>query len=293
MEIEYRNKLRTEGKISFLGGKQELLALGEFADTDLSMMCHLGSSPDKRCTVGGSSNGFVGKLIRYIGKEAHAGGAPHRGINALNAAMIGLMAINANRETFQDDDHIRVHPIMTRGGDLVNIIPADVRMETYVRGKSMDAIIDANAKVSRALQAGAMAVGAEVEITDIPGYLPRLNDQTFSDTFRDNVAPLIGGEQYVGQEGHGAGSTDMGDLSHVMPALHPHIGGVEGAGHSENYRIVDENLAYIVPAKAMAMTVIDLLWDGADLAKQITAGYTPVYTRESYLAMWEQLLGNK
>ena len=293
VEIEFREKLRREGKIRFLGGKQELIALGELADVDLAMMCHLGASGEKRVTVNGSSNGFIGKLIRYIGREAHAGGAPHLGINALNAAMLGLMGIHANRETFRDEDHIRVHPIITRGGDLVNIIPADVRMETYVRGKTMDAIIDANMKVTRALEAGALAVGAMVDITDIPGYLPRLNDQTFSDLFKANVAPLVGGEQYVGDEGHGAGSTDMGDVSHLMPALHPHIGGTEGAGHSEDFRITDEELAYIVPAKAMALTVVDLLWDGAALAKQIVAGYKPVYTRESYLAMWDKLLTKK
>lgn len=293
VEIEFREKLRREGKIRFLGGKQELIALGELKDTDLAMMCHLGTSADKRVSINGSSNGFVGKLVRYIGREAHAGGAPHLGINALNAAMLGLMAINANRETFRDDDHIRVHPIITRGGDLVNIIPADVRMETYVRGKSMDAIIDANGKVTRALEAGAMAVGAEVDITDIPGYLPRLNDPTFSEVFRANVRPLVGGDQYVGEEGHGAGSTDMGDVSHIMPALHPHIGGTEGAGHSEHFRITDEELAYIVPAKAMALTVVDLLWDGGATATEIASGYKPVYTQESYLAMWDRLLAKK
>ena len=80
----------------------------------------------KKVLCGCGSNGFVGKLIRYIGKEAHAGGAPHLGINALNAANIGLAALAAQRETFQDKDHIRVHPIMNKGGDLVNVVPADV-----------------------------------------------------------------------------------------------------------------------------------------------------------------------
>jgi len=66
--------------------------------------------------------------VRYIGKAAHAGGMPHRGINALYAANIALSAINAIRETFRDEDTIRVHPIITRGGSQVNVIPADVRL---------------------------------------------------------------------------------------------------------------------------------------------------------------------
>ena len=69
--------------------------------------------------------------------------------------MIGLQGIDANRETFKDEDHIRVHPIITKGGELVNVIPADVRLETYVRGASTDAIVAAAAKVDRSLIAGA------------------------------------------------------------------------------------------------------------------------------------------
>lgn len=78
---------------------------------------------------------------RYnMGKTAHAADAPDQGINALNAAMLGLMGINALRETFREKDVVRVHPIITKGGDLVNSVPADVRIETYVRAKSMEAI---------------------------------------------------------------------------------------------------------------------------------------------------------
>lgn len=291
VEIEYRQKLREEGKIRFLGGKQEFIARGEFDRIDLAMMVHTGAPETGRdATIGGTSNGFIGKFIRYAGREAHAGGAPHLGVNALNAAMLGMMGIHAQRETFRDDDHIRVHPIITRGGDLVNIIPADVRMETYVRGKTMEAILEAGGKVNRALQAGAMAVGAECHVTEIPGYLPRLSPERLAEVFAANLRQLIDPER-IGEDRHGTGSTDMGDVSHLVPALHPMIGGAEGAAHSETFRIVNPDLAYVVPAKAMAMTVVDLLADRAALAKEIIRAYSPKYTRESYLAMWENLFG--
>jgi len=253
------------------------------------MMYHSSATGEEvKAKVGGTSNGFVGKLVRYIGKEAHAGGAPHNGINALNAANIGLMAINANRETFKDDDHIRVHPIITKGGDLVNIIPAEVIMETYVRGKSMDSIIDASEKVNRALQAGAMAVGAEVEITEIPGYLPRANNEPMDDLMKNNLEILVGANAVEFSDRHGTGSSDIGDVMHVIPAIHPYIGGVAGAGHSKHYEIVDEETAYVLGAKAMAMTVIDLLVDKAEVAKEIIDSFKPVYNKESYLKMWEE-----
>ncbi|WP_341484279.1 M20/M25/M40 family metallo-hydrolase, partial [Merdimmobilis hominis] len=109
VEIEYRNELKKAGKIWFLGGKQEFVKLGVFDDIDIMIMQHTSTfdGTGVKGVCGGTGNGFMGKLVRYIGKEAHAGGAPHLGINALNAAQIGLMAVNANRETFQDKDHIR------------------------------------------------------------------------------------------------------------------------------------------------------------------------------------------
>ena len=117
VELEYRNRLREEGKIAFLGGKQEFIRLGAMDDVDVMVMQHTQSTSGEqiKANAGSPANGFVGKLVRYIGKEAHAGGAPFDGINALNAAEIGLAAIHAQRETFRDEDHIRVHPIITKG----------------------------------------------------------------------------------------------------------------------------------------------------------------------------------
>jgi amidohydrolase len=291
VEIEYRNKLRDEGKIQFLGGKQEMITIGALDDVDMAMMIHLGMTRDgKKITLGGSNNGFIGKFIKYTGKEAHAGGAPHDGINALNAAMLGLFGIHAQRETFKDSDTIRVHPIITKGGNLVNVIPCDVRAETYVRGKTMEAVMDASKKVDRALKAGAMAVGAEVEINTLPGYLPRTSNIAMDELFKGNALKLLAGDEVKVSSEHSTGSTDMGDISAIMPAIHPHIGGAEGIGHSENYQITDPELAYIIGAKTMALTVIDLLYDGAASALEIKKTFKPLYTKESYLKMWEELL---
>lgn len=294
VEIDFRQRMRIDGKIRFLGGKQELLHLGEFDDIDMAMMCHSESETLGRIIrvpgEGTGSNGFVGKSIRYVGKEAHAGGMPHYGINALNAAVLGLMGIHANRETFKDADAIRVHPIITKGGELVNIVPADVRMETYVRGRSMEAIMDASKKVNRSLEAGALAVGAKVEIDEIPGYLPLQNNQDMARLFRANAAAIVGSDN-VEDARFMSGSTDMGDITHILPGIHPSIGGIQGSVHARDYMIVDPHMAYIVPAKVMAMTVIDLLWGSAEAARQVVANFKPVTSKEGYFAMWENLLG--
>jgi amidohydrolase len=282
VELEYRQKLRAQGKIHYLGGKEELIYRDEFRGVDMAMMIHSAAeSPEASVEIGQSSNGFIGKTIRYIGKESHAAAAPEAGINALDAAMLGLMAINALRTTFRDEDHVRVHPIITKGGDLVNVIPADVRIETYVRAKTMEAIDTVNAKVDKALKAGADAMGAKCEITTMPGYLPLTCPEEMNSTFIENAKIACPQVKIKHVDMYG-GSTDMGDISQVMPAIHPYIGGVVGNQHTPEFDVVDFKAACLLPAKALAMSVVDFLWDDAALAKKIIAAHKPAMTMDEY-----------
>ena len=288
VELEYRERLMEEGKIEFFGGKQELLRLGYLDDVDIAEMVHVeANTPERIIRVSAGSNGFVGKTVRYIGREAHAGAAPQLGINALNAAMLGIFGIHAQRETFRDEDHIRVHPIITKGGDLVNIVPADVRIETYVRGARTEAIFDANKKVNRALRAGADAVGAQVAINEIPGYLPLRPFLPLSRVFEANAEEVLG-KGCVQASDFSGGSTDMGDITHIIPGIHPYVGGIRGAAHTRTYEVADLDMVCVIPAKVLAMTVVDLLWDGAGLAKEIKSEFRPTYTKETYLEMWRK-----
>ena len=289
IEIEYRDGLRREGKIEFLGGKPEFIRLGEFDDVHMAMMCHTTSNRDEgQLCISGTNNGTLAKKIQFIGRGAHAGGAPHLGINALNAAHLAMAGIHANRETFKDDDTVRVHPIITKGGEAVSAVPADVRMETFVRGKTLEAIMDANAKVDRALRAGAMAVGAQVNIQTIPGYLPMKQDRNLAELFKANASSLVG-EDNVGSAPHRTGSTDMGDLSYLMPVLHPYVGGATGLGHGSDYVIRDYSLAVITAAKALATTAVDLLAEGASQGRNVLTRHQPEMSRDEYLKFMRNL----
>lgn len=289
LEIDYRNSLREKGLLEFFGGKQEFIRLGALADVDISIGSHTDSEIKGKLSVGGSNNGFVGKMVRYVGLEAHAGGAPHKGINALNAAMLGLMGIHAQRETFREEDTIRVHPIVTKGGEIVNNVPADVRMESYVRGKTVEAIKEANEKVNRALRAGAMAVGAQVEINDLPGYMPYIKDAALDKVLKANAVALVGEEQIKAKE-HSTGSTDLGDISCIMPTTSIGMGGVTGTGHGRTFKIVDKEVAYILPAKVMALICVDLLCDKAKLAKEIIGGFKPTIPPGGYVEFMKGLV---
>jgi len=283
-DVEWRVAQRDAGRLEFMGGKPEMLRLGHLDDVDLGMMIHATPRREEgKLAVPMSNNGCVVKTVRYIGRASHAGGAPHMGVNALYAAQLALAGINAVRETFRDEDSIRVHPILTHGGSQVNVIPGEARLEMYVRGKTPEGVADASRRVDRALRAGALAVGARVEIDTLPGPMPLRCDSTMARFFADTARGLVGAEHYRDIP-HRSGSTDMGDLSQVIPVLHPYMGGARGPGHSADFAIIDPDLGYVQPAKALAAMAVDLLADGAQGAREVLAGPRPPMTRAGYLA---------
>ena len=289
VDLEWRADLVRREKVEFLGGKPELIKKGALDGVDLAMMVHASGTPgNNKLSICWHYNGFVAKRARFLGRAAHAGNAPFRGINALNAATLAMQAIHMQRETFKDEDHIRVHPILTRGGDTINIVPAEARLETYVRGASLDAIGEAAEKIDRSLRAGALAVGAGLEIVTLPGYLPLSVDRSLGAIFRENAVALVGEERW-GESGENSASTDAGDLSHIMPVLHPNHGGCEGANHTVDFKITNGTDAYVTPAKAMTNTLVDLLVDGAARAKTTLAAFKPALTRDEYLTKMRAL----
>lgn len=282
IQVEYRLGLRERGEIEFLTGKAELIRLGHFDDVDMAMMCHT-KNGNRASNVANSSNGAVIKKIKFIGKAAHAGSQPQMGVNALNAATLAMTAIAFQRETFYDNDTIRIHPIITKGGDAVSAVPSEVTMETFVRGRTIEGIVDANRKVDRALRGAALAIGARVEIETTPGYLPQNNHPRMSELWGDNVESIYGEDQFYIEE-HRTGSTDMGDLGHIMPVTHPYLWGATGVGHGNDYILESKVDVYVNMAKLLAMTAIDLLADGATEAKTILREDRPKLSVDEYLA---------
>ena len=296
VDVEYRLNLRRDGKIKFLSGKQELIRLGAFDRVDMAMMVHTSASPeDAKFSLGGTTNAHVGKYVRFLGKSAHAGSSPHRGVNALQAALVALHALNTQRETFQDPDVVRVHGIIAHGGEAANVTPAEVRYEGRVRGRTIDVVDDVASKMDRCLRAGALALGAAVEIVTIPGYFPLRNDPELASVFRGNAERLVGASSFTSQAANlpRGGSTDMGDLSQIMPVIHPYTGGCSGTGHGDDYRVIDYDQAVVRPAKAIAMTVIDLLTSEAGAAKKVIENSRPPMTKESYLDLQDSRMSEE
>lgn len=147
-------------------------------------------------------------------------------MNALSAHHWDCRHWDWNRETFRDEDCVRVHPIMTKGGDLVNVVPDDVVLETLVRGKTLEAFADAAEKTDRSFKAGALAMGAGYRIETMPGYLPSL-PQAFPGEVVEIAREVFGSDKVSEADltAHSGGSTDVGDVQHRMPVLTFHTGG--------------------------------------------------------------------
>lgn len=295
-EIEYKTSLRKKGLIELLGGKPELIRIGEFDDIDIAIGFHtLFNNPEHLVSIssGSSNNGFISKIVRYIGTAAHAAGEPHKGVNALNAAVLGLNALNAQRETFKDSDTVRIHPIITKGGDMVNVVPSEVTIELLVRAKTLEAILDANAKATRAFESGAYAIGAKVEIIDQPGYLPRILDADHS-VITNTAVELVGSDEvHVSNKSeHFTGSDDFGDVSQLIPVLAFATGGVEGSAHGADVTVVDPITAYILPAKIAAISIYRLLKDNATEALKVKESFTPKMTKKGYLEYIDSILNH-
>lgn len=282
IDLDYRRGLRDQGKIRFLSGKQQLISEGAFDGVDAALMVHAQPDmPNAGVCVHGKNLGFVEKKITFRGVPTHASD-PANGVNALNAAALAILGIHANREHFREEDKIRIHPIITKGGDAVNIVPAEVCMDSYVRGANIEAIKNASDDTDRAINGGALMVGAKAEIETKMGYLPLKQDFEFGELFKEAAAELLPQDRIF--EGTDiVGSSDIGDLSHLIPCIQPMVGGYNGALHSNEFCVTDKNSAYIIPAKIIALTVMRLLENNAEAGRKIKDSFKPAMSVDEYI----------
>ncbi len=288
IELDYRKTLKKEKKIKFFGGKQELIKRGYFDDVDLALMAHSFDTGEMKDVIASPrGNGFIVKEVKFIGNSTHGGSSSEKGMNALNAAVLAVDNINAQRDSYLDQDNVKVHPIITKREDVSNSVINEVRMETYVRAKSLESILEVNKKVDRALKAAAIAIGSEIEIKDYSGYLPLLNYESLVELFIKNSKQIID-ENKIIKNMMFSGSFDMGDLSHIMPVLHPFFGGVKGRIHTSDFKTVDYELAVIKPVKVLVKIIIDILSD-QEILKNISK---PYYSKDEYIKILNKMNSN-
>jgi amidohydrolase len=196
------------------GGKALLLDAGVFDGVDAAMMFH----PFDRDLVAHGTLANLWLAITFHGQPAHAAAAPWDGSSALTACIQTFNLVDSQRVHFRDG--VRVHGFVTDGGQAVNIIPERAACEFSVRAKSLDELARVRAIVERCALAAAMAAGVEVTIAPRKGYRDLVTNLPLARAFATHLGDL-GRPAAETDERVGMGSTDMGDVSHAVPSIHP------------------------------------------------------------------------
>lgn len=262
------------GKLVFLGtpgeegggGKVVMVNAGLFDGVDAAMMFH----PSSRTVVDRKSLAITEVMIEFIGKASHAAGSPEKGINALDAVIQTFNGINALRQHIKDG--ARIHGIITDGGAKPNIVPEHAAANFYVRALENDYRDELLEKLRACAQGAALATGATLDFKIVGhSYKAMKPNRAIGDAFVKNLTQL-GEPLNPPDPDAGMGSTDMGDVSQVVPSIHAYIEICDEnvAGHSREFAeasISKRGLdVMLIAAKAMAMTAIDVLTD-PELAK--------------------------
>lgn len=246
------------------GGKIVMAQRGAFDGVDAALMVHpAGADLDRMEVIAVQEVAAV-----YTGEAAHAAAFPHRGRNALDAAVLGYLNVAALRQHIRPNE--RVHGIIAIGGDKPNIVPAHARTEWMVRSGSIRTLAPLKDRVEACLRAGATAAGCEVEIVWKPVvYADMLDNEVMVDHYAANAAALGRPMAPADPKLSVVGSTDMGNVSYIVPSIHPMIQAAphgvpihtpEFAGHAAS-ELGDR--AVLDGATAMAWTIADLwLADG-------------------------------
>ena len=244
-----------EAAVDNAGGKIQLLY--ELRKMDAAMLVH----PSSQTRVVLPNICREALKIEFYGKAAHAGSSPHLGVNALDAVVNTFNLVNALRQHVKSD--VRIHAIITHGGESPNIVPPYAAMKMYVRASRPQYLEEVVEKVKQCAQGAAIGTGARVEIEQYAArYLNMVSNPTLAELFRNNWRAL-GVEITTGSK-RSYGSTDMGNVSQVIPALHPYIAITppDIAGHSIAFRKAAGSSAghqgLLVAAKGLAMTAVDL-----------------------------------
>jgi amidohydrolase len=245
------------------GGKILLLERGAFADAHLAMMTH----PAPYDIVDPSIIAAISIDVRYTGKESHAAAAPELGINAADALTVAQTAIGLLRQHIRATD--RVHGITTKGGDAPNIVPAHTEARYMVRAETMDDLAEVRTKVLRCFEAGALATGSTLDLTEVhPPYAHMVHDAAVAEAYRRNAVAL--GREFPDlgpMRQRFAVSTDMGNVSLALPSIHPMIGinSLPATNHQPEFAAhcvtADADRALVDGALAMAWTAIDAASD--------------------------------
>jgi amidohydrolase len=241
------------------GGKVIMAERGAFNGVDMAMMVH----PSTNDTATTRALACASLDVQFFGKEAHAAAHPEEGINALDAIILSFNAINSLRQHIRDD--ARIHGIITDGGQVVNVVPAHSAASFLVRAKDEAYLEELKNKVLNCFKGAAAATGADLKYSwgDVQ-YAPMRNNTVMANLFIANMN-ILGRSVKLVNPDQSFGSTDMGNVSQLVPSIHPSVAiapkgvSIHSPQFAEAAASESAIQGIIDAANAISMTVIDLL----------------------------------
>ncbi len=239
------------------GGKVSMVEAGTFSEVDVAMMVH----PSSKYEKSGSSLALEAVQFDFFGRSSHAAASPEKGLNALDAVVNMYNAISNLRQ--QVPDGVRIHGIISRGGEAANMIPEQTQARYYLRAPELSQLADIKERVVNCAEGAALATGCRVEISNYEmGYAPLKSNQKLNDLFQENLVSLGVSPGEI-EEGSAKGSVDIGDVSQVVPAIHPTIKIMDEPqpGHTREFALAANSPrafeAMLLGAKALAFSGYD------------------------------------
>lgn len=250
------------------GGKVTMAKQGIFNHLDVAMMVH----PYYCHQKSGRSLAMDAIQFEFFGKSAHAAAAPHEGINALDGVLQTFNSINALRQHVKPD--VRIHGVITEGGKAANVVPDYAVAQFYVRASTRAYVDEVTEKVKACANGAALATGTKLKISNYEfSYDDMQTNQTLSDVYTNNLISLGVSEQSITEDQGDHGSLDMGNVSQVVPAIHPYIQICDDyfVCHTHEFREAalseQGREAMILGAQTMALTGYDVLTNQTLLQK--------------------------
>jgi metal-dependent amidase/aminoacylase/carboxypeptidase family protein len=189
---------------------------------------------------------------------------------------------------FREQDVVRVHPIISHGGDAVNVVPASATIETYVRASNLEALRLVNDRVDRAAMGSAISLGAGLTVTNLAGYLPLRTSPALNELLDDSAGAVVGVEN-IGQEGHMGGTTDVGDISHLIPTANLWFGGAEGSFHAADFVLSDHRAPIAAAAQTILGALVQLHDSSTGAMDKVQGEFVPALDKSEYLDLLRSL----
>lgn len=287
LDLDYRDELISQKKITHYGGKPEAMRLGIFDDVDLAICVHaMGGEFSKRTVeINCDLAGFLYKKYHFKGKATHAGFNPFDSKNAYNMSTLFNVAVGLSRQQIKDSEQVRINPIVMESDMSTNVIPNQITVGTDMRAKTVDYMKEVATKLDAAAKGSAQSLQGEVDIITQMGYLPFVQNRYLSEFVMEAYKQNEEIEEIFNNQAISAAG-DVGDLSFMIPCIQIGHSGFTGTIHGDDFIDIDPEFIYEVFPRFL-VNVLEKMNGNIDKSKLYRNSY------EEYVKLIETIISEE